>query len=47
MNELLGDGKANIGDELEELAQLLFREAHQGWDQPAGRVRGAGHDQQE
>lgn len=47
MNKLFGDGEANTGAELEDLAQLLLKEAHQGWDQPAGRVRGAGHDQQE
>lgn len=47
MNELLGDGEANVGAELEELSQLLLSEARQGWDQPAGRVRGAGHELQE
>lgn len=47
VNELFGDGEANTGAELEDLAQLLLKEAHQGWNQLAGRVRGAGHDQQE
>lgn len=45
VNELLGDVEANTGGEPEELVQLLLREAHEGWDQPVGRVQGAGHGQ--